>query len=59
MTDVGRVPPPVLNLSDGGHVENLGLLPLFKLRLPRIVAVNGGEVEPGDTYASDLLKALK
>lgn len=48
-----------MSLSDGGHTENLGLLPLLKKRLPRIVAVNGGAVEPGDNYASDLLRALQ
>lgn len=56
---MGLSPPPVMELSDGGHIENLALLPLFKLRLPRIVVVNGGALEPGFNYASDLLIALQ
>ncbi|KAK3739862.1 hypothetical protein QZH41_009100 [Actinostola sp. cb2023] len=48
-----------MDLSDGGHIENLALLPLFKLRLPRIVVVNGGDVGSGGNYATDLLTALK
>ncbi|KAK3728945.1 hypothetical protein QZH41_016810 [Actinostola sp. cb2023] len=59
VTNNGSTPPPVMSLSDGGHAEILGLLPLFKLRLPRIVVVNGGALKHGDTYASDLLAALK
>lgn len=53
------MPPPVMELSDGGHIENLALLPLFKLRLPRIVVVNGGVPRPGFNYATDLLIALQ
>ena len=33
--------PAVLSLSDGGHIENLGILPLLKLRLQKIVSVGG------------------
>lgn len=29
---VGPAPDFILNLSDGGHTENLGLLPLLKRR---------------------------
>ncbi|KXJ13708.1 uncharacterized protein LOC110239834 [Exaiptasia diaphana] len=59
ITNIGPVPPPVMELSDGGHIENLALLPLFKLRLPRIVVVNGSYLEPGTHYATDLLFALQ
>lgn len=59
ITNVGPMPPPVMLLSDGGHSENLGLLPLLKLRLPRIVAVNGASINPGESYELDLLRALK
>ena len=31
--NVGPSPPAVLSLSDGGHLENLGILPLLKLKL--------------------------
>jgi len=56
ITDTGPTPPPVMSLSDGGHAENLGILPLFKLRLHRIIAVNAGS----DTdYSMALLQALK
>ena len=33
--------PAVLSLSGGGHIENLGILPLLKLRLQKIVFVGG------------------
>ena len=59
VTEVGANPPPIISLSDGGHTENLGLLPLLKLRLPRIVVVNGAALEPGDTYATEILKMIK
>lgn len=39
--DHGPVPPALLNLSDGGHVEALGLLALLKKRLRKIVVVDG------------------
>ena len=54
----GPVPPPVLNLSDGGHVENLGLLPLLKRRCERILVVDGGYTD-GDTFrANDWIIAI-
>jgi len=34
-------PPPVLYLSDGGHTENLALLPLLAKRLPFIIISDG------------------
>lgn len=55
----GPNPPPVLRLSDGGHIENLGLLPLLKLRLEKIVAVNGGRTISDDLYGTTLLAALE
>ncbi|KAK3737444.1 hypothetical protein QZH41_000165 [Actinostola sp. cb2023] len=58
VTNVGPVPPPFMSLSDGAHVENLGLLPLLKQRLSRIIVVNGGALESG-TYATDLLLTLQ
>ncbi|KAJ7385140.1 hypothetical protein OS493_017513 [Desmophyllum pertusum] len=39
----GPMPPPILRLSDGGHIENLAILPLLKKRLPEIVVVDGGQ----------------
>lgn len=57
--NIGPSPPPVLSLSDGGHFENLGVLPLFKRRLERIVAVNGGTVDEIHQSADDLLIALE
>ena len=57
-SNTGPMPPPVLLLSDGGHVENLGILPLLKRRLPRIVVVDGG-YKYGDKFFGDsLLDAL-
>jgi len=34
-------PPPVIYLSDGGHTENLALLPLLAKRLPFIIIADG------------------
>lgn len=59
VSNTGPIPPAVVYLSDGGHIENLAVLPLLKLRLPRIVVVNGGFMEPGDHYATDLLGMLQ
>lgn len=39
--NVGPNPPAILSLSDGGHLENRGILPLLKLRLKKIVTVDG------------------
>ena len=56
--NIGPVPPPILLLSDGGHVENLAILPLLKRRLPRIVVVDGGH-KGGDTfYGESILNAM-
>ena len=54
----GPAPPPVLRLSDGGHIENLGILPLLKKRLPKIVVVDGGHKETDEEWGSDLLHAF-
>ena len=56
--NIGPVPPPVLLLSDGGHIENLGILPLLKRRLSRIVVVDGGYKEDEKAYGDGLLDAL-
>ena len=53
----GLNPPALLRLSDGGHFENLALLPLLKMKLKRIVVVNGGNT-PEDDYGEPLLYAL-
>lgn len=58
MINQGPNPPPVLRLSDGGHIENLGILPLLKLRLTKIVVVNGGRTISDDLYGTTLLAAL-
>ena len=54
----GPRPPAVLSLSDGGHIENLGILPLLKLRLNKIVSVDGGRTILDEDYGSSLLTAL-
>lgn len=56
--NVGPTPPPILYLSDGGHVENLGILPLLKKSLQKIVVVDGGDLEDLG-IAGDLITALK
>ena len=58
--NVGPSPPAVLSLSDGGHLENLGILPLLKLKLKlkKIVAVDGGNTILDQDYADALLIAL-
>ena len=54
----GPSPPAVLSLSDGGHIENLGILPLLKLRLQKIVSVGGIRTILDEDYGSSLMKAL-
>ena len=58
MTNHGPNPPPVLSLSDGGHIENLGILPLLKLRLKKIIVVDGGRTILDQDYGESLLRAL-
>ena len=56
--NVGPMPPPILLLSDGGHFENLAILPLLQRRLSRIVVVDGGYEEDQRLYGDSLLDAL-
>ena len=56
--NTGPMPPPVMLLSDGGHVENLALLPLLKKRLKKIVVVDGGFKNNEKLYGESLLNAL-
>ena len=51
-------PPAVLYLSDGGHIENLGILPLLKKRLQKIVSIDGGRTILDEDYGRILLEAL-
>lgn len=57
--NLGPSPPPVLRLSDGGHVENLGILPLLRLRLKRIVSVYGGCAASEQAFCNTLQNALE
>ncbi len=59
INNVGEIPPPILYLSDGGHIENLGLLALLKRRLRRIIVADGGFIESEHDIAESLLIALK
>ena len=52
------MPPPIMLLSDGGHVENLGLLPLLKKRLSKIIIIDGGYKHEQKLYGESLLNAL-
>ena len=58
VTNVGPSPPAILRLSDGGHIENLAILPLLKKRLKKIVVVDGGHKESDQEWGDSLLKAL-
>ena len=58
VSNMGPAPPPILRLSDGGHIENLGILPLLKKRLRKIVVADGGHKSEDGHWAKDLLKAL-
>ena len=55
----GNEPPAMLHISDGGHFENYGLLPLLKLRLPKILLVHGLEIKSDDDYAKDIVVAME
>ena len=48
---------PFINLSDGGHIENLGLYELLRRRCRYIVAIDG-ECDPDHTF-SGLLTAIQ
>ncbi|PFX19864.1 hypothetical protein AWC38_SpisGene15695 [Stylophora pistillata] len=54
----GPTPPPVMLLSDGGHVENLGILPLLKKQLKKIIVVDGGYCSNEKKYGESLLESL-
>lgn len=56
--NIGPMPPPVILLSDGGHTENLGILPLLKKKLQKILVVDGGYCSNEKKYGESLLKAL-
>ena len=56
---VGETPPAMMHLSDGGHFENMGLLPLLKLRLPYIMVVNGSHIPSDEEYAKEIVNAME
>lgn len=58
VSNEGPMPPPVLRLSDGGHIENLAILPLLKKRLKKIVVADGGHKNKDGEWGESLLKAL-
>ena len=58
VTNKGSSPPPVLRLSDGGHIENLAILPLLKKRLEKIVVVDGGHKSNDSQWGQDLINAF-
>jgi len=55
----GENPPAMMHLSDGGHFENYGLLPLLKRRLPKIILVHGLETKSDDDFAKDIIMAME
>ena len=55
----GKTPPAIMHLSDGGHFENLGLLPLLKLRLPKILVVNGSYIKSDDDYETEIIRTME
>ena len=59
VVNVGPAPPAILHLSDGGHVENLGILPLLKKRLQKIVVIDGGTLKEEQGVAAALISALE
>lgn len=59
INNVGPNPPTILRVSDGGHIENLGLVALLQLRLPKIVVVYGGETVSDADYGTELLASLR
>ena len=58
ISNQGTSPPPILRLSDGGHIENLAILPLLKKRLKKIVVADGGHKNKDGEWGQSLLKAL-
>ena len=60
ITTDGKNPPAMLHLSDGGHFENYGLLPLLKMRLPKILVVHGMEIPSNDDdYDIQIIEAME
>ena len=59
INNVGEVPPAILYLSDGGHVENLGLLSLLKLKMKKIIVTDGGFKSSMEEAGVDLLHSLE
>ena len=60
ITTYGDIPPAMLHLSDGGHFENYGLLPLLKMRLPKILVVHGMKIpSDDDDYAIQIIEAME
>ena len=59
INNIGTHPPPILRLSDGGHFENLALLPLLDKKLKKIVIFDGSCNPGNEKYADSLLTALK
>ena len=60
ITTNGKIPPAMLHLSDGGHYENYGLLPLLKMRLPNILVAHGMEIpSDDDEYAKQMIETME
>lgn len=59
INNIGTNPPPILRLSDGGHFENLALLPLLDKKLKKIVIFDGSCNSGDEKYAESLLTALE
>ena len=55
----GRFAPFTMHLSDGGHIENLGLLPVLQRQADRIIIADGTLYGDKRLIASDLLRALE
>ena len=55
----GKDPPAMMHLTDGGHFENYGLLPLLQKRLPKIILVHGLETKSDDDFAKDIIMAME
>ena len=55
----GEAPPAMMHLSDGGHFENMGLLPLLKLRLPYILVVDGSHIPSDEDYAKEIVNVME
>ena len=56
--NIGKEPGFTLHLSDGGHIENLGILPLLKRRVKRIIVADAG-LHNSRTINEDILVAMK